>query len=135
MPLNPNRHSKRITRAVILAAVLTSGLTACGLAWELNQMHEGIFYWPRGAVAPEGLDEITGESTPDEVVQVLGSRYEHYPKQLAGEEDLIPVSDGFIYKEDGAAKYIEVWYTFGTEDFSRKVDFVRYGYDRFLGIE
>lgn len=132
MPLKLNQRAKRIAYTAVLAAFLTAGLTACEQDWQEKEVNVGLYYSPNGAVAPDGLDEITGDSTQDEVIQILGSRYQHFPVQ--GVDHLGPITDGFLYKEGEASKYIEVWYS-GRPSMGRTVSFIRYGYDEFKGIE
>jgi len=84
VPVKLKNHSRKISYAVISTVFLTTGLTACqqshektieGSSMVENDVRVGFFLSPKGAIAPEGLDEITIYSTQNEVIQILGSRY------------------------------------------------------------
>ncbi len=93
----------------------------------IDEVKVGIFYSPEGAVAAEGIDEITRETTQDEVINILGPRYQRIHNPTL--DDLQPIADAFLYKEDAVTKYIDIWYVSG------RVAVVRYGYERLFGIE
>ncbi|MFT4959709.1 MAG: hypothetical protein ACI92Z_000785 [Paracoccaceae bacterium] len=135
MSIKVYKCSKITPYTAILAAFLTAGLSACqqvpqeGAVQEevIDDVNVGVFDSPKGAVAPEGIDEITSETTPDEVIKILSSRYQriHHPQQ----DKYPPVTDGFLYKEDEVTKYIDIWYLNG------RVGYVRYGYQEWLLLE
>lgn len=135
MSLNLNRRSKVMAYTAILAVFLTAGLSACQQISQRETVQKPnsvevntVFYEsPKGAATPQGLYELTGEMTPDEVEKTLGARYSRNPKSILGRYPRI--MESFIYIENGVTKYIDIWYV------DEKVDFVRYGYERPKGIE
>jgi hypothetical protein len=135
MALNLIRGSNRSIYISMLAVFLTAGLSACQQVpqeqatqgQKVEQVHEGIFYFPKGAVMPAGLSEITGETTQEEVRNILEPRYKRL--QLPELDDLPPLTDGFFYKDGQETKYIDIWYRGG------KVEIVLYGYQQWLTRE
>lgn len=135
MAPNPIIGSNRSIYISMVAVFLTAGLSACeqvpqehAMLGEItDQVIDGIFHSPYGAVMPAGLDEIAGGATQDEVIKILGSRYQriHNPRL----DNFVPIKDAFFYKEDGETKYIDVWYV------NSGVDYVRFGYDSLEGLQ
>lgn len=134
-PVQQNNRSNRMNYAAMVAVLLTAGLSACQQApredavqeKKVEQVHEGIFYFPKGAVMPAGLNEITGETTQEEVRNILEPSYQRL--QTPELDHLPPITDGFFYKDGQETKYIDIWYHGG------KVDIVLYGYQQWLSRE
>lgn len=135
MALNLITGSNRSIYTSMLAVFLTAGLSACQQAPQehatlgkiTDQVIDGIFYSPYGAVMPAGLDEITSGATQDEVIKILGPRYQRIQNPRL--DHFVPIKDAFFYKEDGETKYIDVWYV------NSGVDYVRFGYDSLEGLQ
>jgi hypothetical protein len=135
MSPNLNKRSNGMIYAAMLAIFLTTGLSACRhISQEAVQgpttveMNGVFFESPEGAVMPRGLDELTSETIPDDVERIMVARYPRPPGSIPDRKPR--VMEAFTYKEGGATKYIDIWYTENDT-----VKLIRYGYERSRGIE